>query len=160
MPLSAIPPVSKLPLANPDVLHAGIVQPFRSYEEYRATPGIEIATRFAEACNMHSLRRLDAMLAPRVEYVSDWIGVRFRGRRSVRSWFKGRLCWRKDGQRYHAQIVVLPTGDAGVLVEILPQRDSALISFKGEAGLASRIRVTPRYDRRELRLTGYFPPEA
>jgi len=148
------------PAARPGEPNAGTYRPFESYAEYHSTPGIAMAMNFAEACNMLSLRRLDEMLASGVQYTSKWTGFRTRSRAVVLLWFKRRFLSRVNGRRYHAQIVILPDGEAGVLVEILPDRNSALITFTGNEGLASSITVNPDYDSKSLRLTGYFPPEA
>jgi len=142
------------------------VEPIRSQAEYNAIENIDIAVGFAEALNMASLSRLGNVLAEQVRYVSDWAGVRFTGRDKTLRWFKPRLaqvCWSvvvPGTRRFHAQVVIPPDGLAAVLTETHPDKRTALTTFTIDNGLASHLFVTPRFDRRELRETGYFPPAA
>jgi len=142
------------------------VGPIRSQAEYNAIENIDIAVGFAEALNMASMSRLSSVLAEQVQYVSVWTGVRLIGRDAVLSWFRPKLTAVYSSvvmpriSRFHAQIVILPEGQAAVLTDLTQDADTALTMFTIDNGRASHFVVTPRFDRRELRETGYFPPAA
>lgn len=140
------------------------VEPIRSQAEYNAIENIDIAVGFAEALNMASLSRLGNVLTEQVEYVSHWAGLRLTGRDAVLSWFAPKLravyasVVMPRIARFHAQIVILPDGRAAVLTDLTQNAGTAMTTFTSDNGLATHLLATPRFDRRELRETGYFPP--
>ncbi len=149
-----------------DGLPTGRIEPIRSQEEYNNIPCIDLAVGFAEALNTTSLSRLSDILSEEVDYHSEWTGVRFKGRDMVLRWFDQKFLWvqlaaiDRRYSRYHAQVVVLPNGHAAVLMQTKSSVGAALTQLKGEQGQATSIYVTGKFNRRELRETRYFPPEA